>query len=125
MRNCILFSLSNTVNLSNYCHAAVTVQLCPTLCKPMDIACQAPLSMGFSRQEYWSGLPFLPPGDLPGPGIEPKSPALADGFFTTKPTGKPLPGSVNLLLEALTPAIPGGSQNWGMLCFHLGNLFSW
>ena len=89
MRNCILFSLSNTVNLSNYCHAAVTVQLCPTLCKPMDIACQAPLSMGFSRQEYWSGLPFLPPGDLPGPGIEPKSPALTDGFFTTKPLGKP------------------------------------
>ena len=48
------------------------------------IACQAPLSMGFPRQEYWSGLPFPPPGDLPDPGIEPKtlmSPALAGGFF--------------------------------------------
>ena len=39
-------------------------------------ACHVPLSMGFSRQEYWSGLPFPPPGDLPGPGIEPESPAL-------------------------------------------------
>ena len=50
------------------------------------IACQAPLSMGFSRQEYWSGLPCSPPGDLPDPGIEPTSlmsPALAGGFFTT------------------------------------------
>ena len=50
------------------------------------IACQAPLSMGFSRQEYWSGLPCPPPGDLPNPGIETMSlisPALADGLFTT------------------------------------------
>ena len=50
------------------------------------VACQAPLSMGFSRQEYWSGLPCPPPGDLPNPGIEPVSltpPALAAGFFTT------------------------------------------
>ena len=50
------------------------------------IACQAPLSMGFSRPEYWSGLPFLPPGDLPDPGIKPTSlmsSALAGGFFTT------------------------------------------
>ena len=55
------------------------------------IAHQAPLSMGFSRQEYWSGLPCPPPGDLPGPGIEPTSllpPALAGGFFTTSTTGK-------------------------------------
>ena len=50
---------------------------------------QAPLSMGFSKQEYWSGLPCPPPGDLPNPGIEPESlasPALADGFFTTSAT---------------------------------------
>ena len=53
--------------------------------------CQAPLSMGFSRQEYWSGLPFPPPGDLPHPGIEPMSPTLAGGFFTTEPPGKLFP----------------------------------
>ena len=46
--------------------------------------------MGFSRQEYWSGLPFLSPGDLPDPGIEPGSPALAAGFFTAEPSGKPV-----------------------------------
>jgi len=57
---------------------------------PWTVACQAPLSMGFSRQEYWSGLPFPPPGDLPHPGTEPKSSALVGGFFTTVPPGKPL-----------------------------------
>ena len=52
------------------------------------VARQAPLSMGFSWQEYWSGVPFPPPGDLPDSGIEPTSPALAGGFFTTEPPGK-------------------------------------
>ena len=55
------------------------------------IPCQAPLSMGFSRQEYRSGLPFIPPGDLPHPETEPVSlafPALAGGLFITAPTGK-------------------------------------
>ena len=47
------------------------------------------MSMGFPRQEYWSGLPFPSPGDLPDPGIKPMSPALAGGFFTTEPPGKP------------------------------------
>ena len=56
---------------------------------PWTVAHQAPLSMGFSRQEYRSGLPFLSPGDLPDPGIEPMSPALAGGFFTTEPPGTP------------------------------------
>ena len=46
-------------------------------------------SMGFSRQEHWSGLPFPPPGNLPDPGIKSTSPALAGGFFTTVPPGKP------------------------------------
>ena len=49
---------------------------------------QAPLSIGFLRQEYWSVLPFPSPGDLSLPGIEPMSPALACGFFTTEPPGK-------------------------------------
>ena len=54
------------------------------------VAYQASLSMGFSRQEYWSGLPFPSLGDLPDPGIEPESPALAGRSFTTEPPGKPL-----------------------------------
>ena len=57
----------------------LVTQLCPTLCNPMAVVHQAPLSMGFSRQEYWSGLPFPSPGDLPDPGMEPGSPALQVG----------------------------------------------
>ena len=60
-----------------------------SLVSPWTVARQAPLSTGFSRQEYWSGLPCPPPGDLPDPGIEPGSPALAGGFFTTELPGKP------------------------------------
>ena len=62
------------------------------LAPPWKAAYQAPPPMGFSRQEYWNGLPFPPPEDLPNPGIEPTSlapPALAGGFFTTTPPGKP------------------------------------
>ena len=55
---------------------------------PWTVACQAPLSMEFPRQEYWSGLPFPSPGDLPDPGIEPVSLALAGIFFTTEPPEK-------------------------------------
>ena len=56
---------------------------CPTLATPWTVAHQAPLSMGFSRQEYWSGLPFPSPGDLPHPGIKCRSPALqADSLST-------------------------------------------
>ena len=51
---------------------------------------QVPLSMGFPRQEYWSGLSFSSPGGLPHPGIAPTSPALAGGFFTTQPPEKPI-----------------------------------
>ena len=68
----------------------VCVLSCLTLCDPMDYICQAPLSMESSRQEYWSGLPCPPPGDPPDPGIEPEPPALAGGFFTARPLGKPV-----------------------------------
>ena len=56
---------------------------------PWTVAYQAPLSMGFSRQEYWSGLPFPSPGDLPDPGIEPRSPTLEADALTSEPPGKP------------------------------------
>ena len=66
-------------------------QSCPTLCDPLDVACQDPLSMGFPGQEYWSGLPFPPPGNLPDPGIEPTSPVsptLQANSLPTEPSGK-------------------------------------
>ena len=59
------------------------------LLTPWTVACQAPLSIGFPRQEYWSGLLFPSPGDLPDSRIEPESPALASTFFTTESPGKP------------------------------------
>ena len=71
---------------------AKSLQTCPTLSGAMDSSPQAPLSMGFSRQEYWSGLPFPTPRDLLDPGTEPMSltsTALPGGFFTTAPPGKP------------------------------------
>ena len=65
-------------------------QSCPTLSDPMDcVAHQASLSMGFSRQEYWSGLPFSFPGDLPDAVIEPRSPALQADSLPSEPLGKP------------------------------------
>ena len=66
----------------------LVAQLCPTLCDPMDyIACQASLSMEFSKQEYWSGLPFPPPKDLPNPGTEPTPPALQADSLLSEPPG--------------------------------------
>ena len=60
------------------------------------ISHQAPLSMGFSKQEYWNRLSRPPPGDLPNPGIKPTFPALAGRFFTTEPSGKCLASSSSL-----------------------------
>ena len=68
----------------NYACCCLVTKSCPTLCNPH----QAPLSMGFFRQEYWSGLPFPSPGDLPDSWIEPTSLVLAGRFFTTEPPGK-------------------------------------
>ena len=72
-----------------YC--CLVTQLCLTLATPWTVAWQPSLSMGFPRQEYWSGFPFPPPEDLPHPGIKLTSPALAGGFLTTEPPEKPHP----------------------------------
>ena len=69
--------------------AGLVAKSCQTLATPWTVACQAPLSVGFSRQSYWSGLPFLSPEALPDPGIEPRSPARqADSLLIELP-GKP------------------------------------
>ena len=86
-----------------------SVRLCETL---WTVALQAPLSMGFSRQEYWSGLPFPSRGDLPDPGIEPRSlvsPALAGGFFTTSAIWEaPVEGIPNIIFMVSLPMV----RNW-------------
>ena len=80
---------------------------------PGIVAHQAPLFMEFSRQEYWSGLPCLPPGDLPNPGIKPRSPTLQADSLPSEPPGKPKDtgvGSLSLLQGILTnPVMEPGS----------------
>ena len=91
----------------------LVVKSCP-FATLWTIACQIPLSMGFSRQEYWSGLPFPSPGDLPDPGIKPVSPAkqavscTAGGFFTTEPQEKS--SRKTILLITTCYEIPGGKS---------------
>ena len=82
--------------------ALAAVQSCPTLCNPMHCS-QAPLSMGFFRQEYWSGLPFLSPGNLPGPGIEPTSPALQVDSLPLSHWGGPPPTDSRLNDSVICP----------------------
>ena len=79
--------IESQVKLRKHACVPSCVWLCST---PWSVAHQAPLSMGFPRQEYWNRLPFPSPGDLPNPGIKPSSPILAGGFFTTEPPGKPI-----------------------------------
>ena len=67
----------------------LVAQSCLTLCNPMDLAHQAPLSMEFFRQEYWTGLPFTSPADLSNPGIKPASSALQADSLPSEPPGKP------------------------------------
>ena len=80
------------------CCCCLVIKLCPLFATPWTVACQAPLSMRFPRQEYWNGLPFSSSRDLSDSGIKPESPALADEFFTTEPQGKPYmkgPGDID------------------------------
>ena len=87
---------------------------------PWTVALQLPPSMGFSRQEYWSGLPCPPPGDLPDPGIEPASltsPALAGVFFTASTPGKPLP-FFHILLRLFGVCFLEYSRFTTLCCFH-------
>ena len=98
--------IKNYIKTSADCFfKCLVTQSCPTLCDCMDCSHHAPLSMEFSRQEYWNGLSCPPPGHLPNPGIEPRSPALQVDFFfflPSEPPGKAENtgvGSLSCLLE--------------------------
>ena len=110
-----------------FCCCSVT-KWCTSLCEPWTVACQAPLSMRFSRQEYWSGLLFPTPGDLLDPGSKPTSlafPAMASVFFTTSPQEKPK----LLLQEVLLGILDSVSKNPGLpsmrerIILNCGSLF--
>ena len=96
------------------CCCCLVAQSCPTL-----VAHQAPLSMGFPKQAYWSGLSFPSPGDLPNLGIEPATPALVGGFFTTEPPGKP---KTVLQQERLQPDIRRLPLQWTGLLEKMSSL---
>ena len=100
---------------------------------PCNVAYQAPLSMGFSRPEYWSGLPFPSPGDLPNPGIEPGSPALQADTLPSEPPGKSVitlklifyigyPKYVDDCGEYVRAVAKNGQTRW-QVC--IGVVFSW
>ena len=90
---CNVFAFNHAKNDNKIlCVCVLVTQSCPTLCDLMD--CSPPgsfPSLQFSRQEYWSGLPFPSPRDLPHPGIELRSPTLQADALTSEPPGKPLP----------------------------------
>ena len=89
------YGLSGLLSLCVCVYVCVCVCVCvkslshvQLFATPWTVACQAPLSMGFSRQEYWSGLPLPSPGDLPNPRIKPRSPALQADALSSEPPGK-------------------------------------
>ena len=84
----MLCYLSASQDLLSVC--GLVTKSCPTLVSQWTVACQALLPMGFSRQEYWSGLPLPSPGDLPDPEIEPGFPTLREDSLPTEPPGKPV-----------------------------------
>ena len=86
--SCVHFLFPTEHCCGQDCCCLVT-RLCPTFETAWTVACQAPLSTGFPRQESWGGLPFPLPRDLPVLEMEPVSPSLASRFFTTEPPGKP------------------------------------
>ena len=109
---CICSVIYMCVYIHIYIYTRVYTYTCVCVCSvashvhlfatPWTVACQAPLSMGFARQEYWSGLSCPPPGHLPHPGTElesPMSPALTGGFFTTESPGKPPPPPTHMYIN--------------------------
>ena len=111
-----MFSVG-TVTLESYKTARVQAQSLSHVqpfVTPWTIACQAPLAMGFSRQEYWSGQPFPSPGDLPDPGIQPVSPALQAKSLLSELPGKPIRLCPPLI--ELTTGFLGGSDGKASAC---------
>ena len=120
---CLSRYVCNGENLDIYVYQVTSVVFDSVT--PWTVACQAPLSMGFSRQEYQSGLPCPPPGDLPDPGIKPASllsPDLAGGFFTTRATWKApsiwaaLPNSISIFSRFCACRIRYSGSLRGHMC---------
>ena len=98
-------------------YGGLVAKSCPTLATPWTVARQTPLSMGFSRQGYWSGLPFPSPGDLPDPGIEPRSPASQADSLPTEPSFILLSSASCNLFNHLSSSVDVG-------CFQFGGYYT-
>ena len=95
-------------------------------CNPMDyIVCHFPLSMGFSRQEYQSGLPCPSSGDLPDPGIKLESPAVASRFFTIEPPGKPCAKILNTIQDLVVCSTKTKNMNGQLTYEQMFNFIPW
>ena len=114
-KSCQFFHMFLSCCLHPHFVCVCVCSVVPDSATPWTVAHQLPLSMGFPKQEYWSGLPFPSLGDLPDPGIEPRSLALVGRFFTTEPPGKPpssplsplysVPSSSSCLFYGRSPAL--------------------
>ena len=102
-----------------YCSKVLVTQLCLTFCNPHGLLPARLLSLGFPRQEYWSGLPFPSARDLPNPGTEPRSPALQADSLPAEPQGKPKNTGVGNL-SLLQWLFLTQESNWGLL--HCGQI---
>ena len=118
----------NTKLQISACVHAKSLQSCPTLCNPMDVAHQVSLSMGFSRKKYWSGLPFPPPEDLPDPGMQVSCVSCISRqvgflfvclFFTTSITWKALQISRGIAIKTIWLASPETDS------LHFSLIYSW
>ena len=114
--SCFQFVILNCCFLfPTFAVMCLVTQSCPILCDPMDCSPARLLCpWGFSREEYWSGLPCPPPGDLPNPGTEPRSPALQVDSLPSEPPGKPVNTGVGSL-TLLQGNFPTQELNWGFL----------
>ena len=112
---CSVFTHNRILHIFT-CHYCVClfVQSSPILCEPMDCSLQAPLSTGILQARITEWLPCLPPGDLPNPGIEPRSPALQADYLPTEPSGKPKNTGVGRL-SLLLRIFPTQESNWCLL----------
>ena len=108
-----------------HCCSVLVSRLCPVLCDLMDQFARVPCSWGYFRQEYWSWLPCPPPGDLPYPGIKPRSPALQADSLPSKPPGKPKNIRVSSL-SLLQGNFPTQELIWSLLhCRRILNQLSY
>ena len=115
----ILFQLlCQLINITFHLHAMLcsVAKLYLTLCNPMDCSPLDSSGRGISQARIRRGLPFPPPGDLPGPGIKPESPTLAGEFFTTGPYGKSLSPPYHPLILLICDAGAGNMQTTFLLC---------